>query len=62
MWAKLLALIAAILLIWFLIIGIRRNPDKFSKESLSKSLTTMGMLALLLILFVTFGVMLLRSS
>jgi len=59
-WGKLLALIAAGLLVWFLIRSIRSNPEMMSKQNISKSFSTMGFLALGLIAFITFLIVMLR--
>lgn len=56
-----LAIIGIGLLLWVLYRGIRGNPQAFSKENLTKSFTTMGVLALLLIGVVGFAVVLLRQ-
>jgi len=61
-WTKLLAIIAAGLLIWFLIRGIRSNPQMMSKENFAKSFSTMGFLGLGLIAFIAFLVFMLRMS
>lgn len=62
MLGKILALVAAILLIWWLLSSIRRQPGLFSKTALSHSARTMGLLALALIAFIAFCVWLLRLS
>lgn len=60
MWTKILSLIAAILLIAFLVNTIKKQPQLFQKEALSKSFYVMGILGILLILFVAFCIFLLR--
>lgn len=59
---KLLALLAAILLVVWLVVTIRRQPAAFSKSNLSKSLSTLGVLGLGLIAFIAACVFLLRNS
>ena len=60
-WLKILAILGSLLIVWILYRGIRGNPNAFSKASFNKSLTTMGLLALILMAFITFCVLLLRS-
>lgn len=59
---QILGLLGAGLIIWFLYRSIKGNPQAFSKENLSKSFSTMGILALGLIVFVVFLVMMLNYS
>lgn len=59
---NLLAIAGAIFIIWFLYRGIKGNPDAFSKVNLSKSFTTMGLLALGLMVFVYLLVLLLQTG
>ncbi len=61
MLANFLAAIGLTLLLWVLYRGIKGNPDAFSKANLSKSTTTLGVLALLLIGVIAFAVMMLRK-
>lgn len=61
-WGKLFALLGGLLLCWLIFRSIRSNPELFTKANLSKSFMTMGFLALGLIAFIAFGVMLLRSA
>lgn len=58
---QLLALIGAGLIIWLLYRTIKGRPDQFSREKLAKSFSSMGVLALILILFVGLLVLLLRQ-
>ena len=51
-WEQLLVFAAAIFLIWWLWKMVKRTPGAFSKANLSKSLWTMGWIALILIAFV----------
>ncbi len=55
-----LMLAAALFIGWMAYRYIRANPGALSKENVSKSLTTLGVLALLLIGFVTLLVMFVR--
>ncbi len=48
------------LLIWLMIRTIKNQPELFSKDNLNKSFTTIGILALILIVVVGFSIMLLR--
>lgn len=59
-WTTVLLLIGATLLLWFMIRTIRTNPQAFSKENLSKSFFTIGILALLIIAVIVVCIMLLR--
>ena len=59
---QILALIGAALIVWILYRNIKGRPEQFSRENLSKSFSTLGILALLLIGFVALLVMLLRST
>ncbi|NQY41921.1 MAG: hypothetical protein HRT87_01040 [Legionellales bacterium] len=47
-------------LVWMLVRFIKREPQAFSKKNLEKSFYTMGLLALALIAFIAFGVIILR--
>jgi len=49
-------------LIWRLYGSIKQNPQWLSKEALNSSFTTMGILAIILIVFVGFLVVMLRAS
>ncbi len=60
MLVQFLALIGVGFLIWMLYRGIRGNPESFSRDNLSKSFTTLGILGLLLIGVVWLAVILLR--
>lgn len=58
---QILALLGAGLIIWILYRSIQGNPQQFSKENISKSFSTMAILALILIVFVTFLVWMVRQ-
>jgi ABC-type xylose transport system permease subunit len=62
MWTQLFALLGAILIVWILFRVVRNNPETFTRENFSKSLSTMGFLALILVGFIAVCVMLLRMS
>lgn len=57
---QILGLIGAGLIIWVLYTRIKHDPQTFSRANLSKSFSTMGILALVLIIFVFLLVMLAR--
>ena len=58
---QLLALIGAGLIAWILYRTVKNKPEQFSRENLSKSFSTMGILAIILILFVAFLVLTVRQ-
>lgn len=60
MFTKILTIIGIALLIWMLYRGIKGNPEAFSRANLSKSFTTLGLLALGLIAIVSLAVMFLK--
>jgi len=62
MLAKILVILGASFLIWWTYQSIKRNPEVLSKENLNKSFSTMGILALVLIVVVGFVIVWLRSS
>jgi len=49
---QLLALIGAAMIVWVIYRNIKGRPEQFSRDNLTKSFSTMGILALLLIGFV----------
>lgn len=59
---EILGLIGGVLILWVLYQAIKGRPQQFSRENLSKSFSTMGMLALLLIAFVALLVFSVRQS
>ncbi len=59
---QILLVALGIAIVFILYRSIRTQPDKFSKENLNKSAYTMGLLAIGLIVFVAFLVIMLRSS
>ena len=59
---QILAILGAGLLVWLMYAQVKHRPELFSKENLSKSLGTLGILALILILFVMLLVYIARMS
>lgn len=59
---QILALIGSGLAIWLLYRYIRTRPEQFSRDNLTKSFSTMGILALVLIVFVAFLIFMVRQS
>ena len=57
---QVLALIGAAMIVWVIYRNIKGRPEQFSRENLTKSFSTMGVLALLLIGFVALLVYLSR--
>lgn len=57
---QLLGLLGAGLIVWVIYRSIKGRPEQFSKENLTKSFSSMGILALLLIAFVGVLVLLTR--
>lgn len=59
---QILALLGAGMIIFILYRTIKGRPDQFSKENLSKSFSTMGILAIGLIGFIALLVLMLRNT
>jgi len=59
---QILGVFGAIMIIFVLYRTIKGRPDQFSKENLSKSFLTMGVLAIGLIGFIGLLVLMLRNS
>lgn len=59
--AQLAILILAAFIIWRLYAFVRHNPQAFSKDSLGRSIFTLGILCLILIAFVALLVLWLRK-
>lgn len=55
-----LGLLCAGFVVWLLYRAIRNTPEAFSKENMGKSLSTLGILALILIGFIGLFVLLLK--
>jgi TRAP-type C4-dicarboxylate transport system permease small subunit len=62
MLSKIVAIIFAGFLIWMLYRYIRSNPEALSRESLTKSFSSMGFLGIALIIFIALVIMLLRRT
>jgi hypothetical protein len=58
---QLLALVGAGLIGWILYRTVKNKPEQFSRENMMKSFSSMGFLALILIAFVAFLVILTRQ-
>lgn len=59
---QILGIIGAGLIVFVLYRVIKGSPEQFSKENLSKSALTMGVLALVLIGFVALLILMLRAT
>ncbi len=59
---QILAILGAGLIVWYLYRTIKGRPDLFSKENMTKSFGTMGILALGLIVFIAFLVVMLNYT
>ncbi len=57
---QVLGLAGAALIVWVIYRNIKGRPEQFSRENLTKSFSSMGILALLLIGFVALLVIMLR--
>ena len=58
---QVLGLMGAALIVWVIYRSIKGRPEQFSRENLTKSFSSMGILALLLIGFVAILVLLTRA-
>lgn len=59
---QILGLLGAGLIIWYLYRSIKGNPEQFNRASLGKSTTTLGVLALVLIVFIAILALILRHT
>lgn len=59
---QILGLIAAGFIVWMLYRFIKARPEQLSREQLTKSFSSMGILALVLIVFVSLLVVLVRNT
>ncbi|MBA3536260.1 MAG: hypothetical protein H0T84_06600 [Tatlockia sp.] len=59
---QVLGLLGAGLIVWVLYRNIKGRPEQFSRENLSKSFSTMGFLAIILIGFIALLVFMLRHT
>ncbi len=57
---QLLGLMGAALIVWVIYRSIKGRPEQFSRDNLTKSFSTMGILALVLIAFVAVLIFLAR--
>jgi len=60
--SKIVAVIFGAFLLWMLYRYLRANPEALSRENLSKSFGTMGILALGLIVFIGLMIYLLKKT
>jgi len=61
-WGKLLAIVGIIIIIWYLYRVLRRSPELFTAANFNKSFKVFGVLALVLIGFISFCIFLLQIS
>ena len=61
-WYQVLGLIGGALILWILYRYIKAHPEQLSRENLTKSFSSMGILALLLIGFVALLVFMVRHT
>ena len=59
---QILGLIGVGLVVWFTYRSIKGRPELFSRENLGKSFGTMGVLALILIVFIALLVLMVRNT
>jgi len=59
---QVLGIVGAALIVWIIYANIKNRPELFSRANLSKSFSSMGILALLLIGFVALLVFVVRYS
>jgi len=59
---QVLGLIGGALILWILYRNIKARPEQLSRENLTKSFSSMGILALLLIVFVALLVFMVRHT
>jgi hypothetical protein len=62
MFYQIMGVIGAVLVIFYIFSTVKNRPDLFSKANLNKSFFTMGVLALGLIAFVAFLILMVRSG
>lgn len=60
-WMTILYWVAAGLLVWLVFRMVRNHPEMFSKQNLSKSVYTIGLLTLMIIVVVAFCILLLKQ-
>ncbi len=59
---QVLGIVGAALIVWLIYSNIKNRPDLFSRENISKSFSSMGVLALLLIGFVALLIFMVRYT
>lgn len=59
---QILGLVSAGFIVWYLYRTVKGRPEQFSRDKLSQSFMTMGILALILIAFVAFLVFSVRMT
>jgi len=59
---QILGILGAVMIVFVLYRTVKGKPEQFSKENLSKSFLTMGVLALGLIVFVALLIFMVRST
>ncbi len=59
---QVLWLVAVAFIVWALYRYVKGHPELFSRENMSKSFSSMGILALLLMVFVAFLVYIVRNT
>lgn len=59
---QIMGVLGFILIAWILYRGIKSRPEQFSKENLSKSFFSMGVLGIILIAFVALLVLMVRTT
>ncbi len=59
---QLLAVVGAGLIAWFTYRSIKAQPEQYSREKITKSFLSMGILGLILIAFVTLLILFVRST
>lgn len=58
---QVLAIVGAGLLVWFMYRAVKNKPNLFTREKMSQSFLTMGVLGLILIGFVALLILFVRS-
>ena len=61
-WSSFFYVLGALLMGWLVYRNVRTNPQAFSAKSLGKSAQTLAVLALLLIAFIAFCILLLKQN
>jgi putative copper export protein len=61
-WQQIIYILLLLFIAWLIYRNIKQHPEWLSRENLSKSFSSMGILALILIAFVGVLVFMLRAS